>query len=95
MNEKILNKKFKKAVFSGYDANDVDSFFDTVITYLENNDKMLESHKANMAKQEKLIAELQTKVAELQNENNKLSLTVKTYEDEGYGKNWLKPNNQN
>ena len=90
MNEKILNKKFKKAVFSGYDMADVDAFFDLVIEYLKNNDKMVELYKGDNAQLKKQILELQAKLDELLKQNKKLAAEVKTYE--GYGKNWLKPN---
>ena len=34
MREDILNKKFNKKIHSGYDPEDVDVFFDGVISYL-------------------------------------------------------------
>ncbi|MDR3330420.1 MAG: DivIVA domain-containing protein [Mycoplasmataceae bacterium] len=35
MMDQILKKKFNKRIHSGYDPEDVDQFFDGVITYLE------------------------------------------------------------
>lgn len=58
MNEKILNKKFKKTIFSGYETEDVDSFFDSVIEYLKQNDKK--------------INDLEQTIASLKAENDKL-----------------------
>ncbi len=59
MNEKILNKKFKKTIFSGYETEDVDSFFDLVIEYLKQNDKK--------------IVDLEQALATLKADNEKLT----------------------
>lgn len=87
MNEKILNKQFKKAAFSGYDATDVDSFFDSVIVYLKNNDKMVELYKEDLAKLKNAYLKLQQDFEALKAKNRKLEQEVKDYEAEGYGKN--------
>ncbi len=84
MIDKILNKEFKRAILAGYDAYDVDAFFDSVIEYLKNinsNDKtfMDEINKLQNEKKQ-LQEELDIKTREL-SEKNKL---IKQLHDEGY-----------
>lgn len=93
MNEKILNKKFKKGIFSGYDTADVDAFFDHVIEYLKNNDKMVELYKDDIAKLKEQIKQLQEANEQLKQQTTKLANEVKSLEEEGYGKSWLKSHN--
>ncbi|MCQ3907793.1 MAG: DivIVA domain-containing protein [Mycoplasmoidaceae bacterium] len=88
--EKILNKKFKKAVFSGYDSADVDSFYDKVIEYLKNNDKMVESYKDDALKLKEQVKNLTSLNATLNQEKVKLEQTIKEYQEEGYGSMLLK-----
>ena len=84
MIDKILNKEFKKAILAGYDAYDVDAFFDLVIEYLKkinSNDKTFideinKLHRENKELQEKL----DFKIQEL-SEKNRL---IKQLQDEGY-----------
>lgn len=85
MIDKILNKEFKRAILAGYDAQDVDAFFDFVIEYLKkinSNDKVFidEINKLNQEKKE-LQEKLDNKNQELF-EKNKL---IKQLQDEGYG----------
>ncbi len=92
--EKILNKKFKKAVFSGYDTVDVDSFFDQIIEYLKTNDKMVELYKKDSSEALAKVKGLQDQIANLQKENKRLVNEVKEYQEEGYGNMLLKQRNQ-
>ncbi|MCQ2957044.1 MAG: DivIVA domain-containing protein [Mycoplasmoidaceae bacterium] len=94
MTEKILNKKFKKAVFSGYDTVDVDGFFDTVIEYLKNNDKMVELYKKDSSDAIAKVKGLENQIANLEKEKNRLINEVKEYQEEGYGNMLLKQRNQ-
>lgn len=94
INEKILNKKFKKAVFSGYDSADVDTFFDSVIEYLKNNDKMVELYKKEAEKLKMDIQALKVANNSLEKDNAKLQREIKEFRDEGYGSMRLKPTNQ-
>lgn len=94
MTEKILNKKFKKAVFSGYDTADVDSYFDEVIEYLKNNDKMVELYKDDNDKLKNQLKDLMAVNANLEKEKKKLIREIKEYEEEGYGNMLLKHRNQ-
>ncbi len=94
INEKILNKKFKKAVFSGYDSADVDTFFDSVIEYLKNNDKMVELYKKEAEKLKMDIQALKVANNSLEKDNAKLQREIKEFRDEGYGSMRLRPSNQ-
>lgn len=94
MNEKILNKKFKKAVFSGYDMTDVDSFYDSIIEYLKNNNKMVELYKADANKFKEQVKALQSTNAALLKDKAKLIKEIQELKSEGYGKPWLKGYNQ-
>ena len=94
MTEKILNKKFKKAVFSGYDSADVDSFYDYVIEYLQNNDKMVESYKEDALKYKEQVEKLTSLNNALVKERERLQNTIKEYQEEGYGNMLLKHRNQ-
>ena len=94
MTEKILNKKFKKAVFSGYDSSDVDAFYDQVIEYLKNNDKVLESYKEDTLKYKDQVEKLTSLNDALTKEREKLQNTIKEYQEEGYGNMLLKHRNQ-
>ena len=38
--KEILEKKFKKSIFSGYDPFDVDNFFDRIIIYINDPNKI-------------------------------------------------------
>ncbi len=85
MNEKILNKKFKKTIFSGYETEDVDSFFDEVIEYLKKNDSQIEDLEKN-------VATLRSENQKLLASNAKLTSDAETYkklalelDKEGYG----------
>lgn len=90
MNEKILNKKFKKSVFSGYDTVDVDSFFDQIIEYLQNNDKKVQSYIEENQNLNNQIKKLNGTIANLEKEKAKLAAQVKEYQEEGYDSIFLK-----
>lgn len=88
--EKILNKKFKKAVFSGYDAIDVDTFYDSVIEYLKNNDKMVELYKDEATNLKVELQKLKVANNNLEKQNAKLQKEVQELKEEGYGSLSLK-----
>ncbi|MDR2567737.1 MAG: DivIVA domain-containing protein [Mycoplasmataceae bacterium] len=82
--KKLLNKKFIKAYKSGYDAEEVDEFFDYVSEFIG-------SFKDDYANWEKKAAELvasNKKILEENNrlveENKKLLNTIEIYKQEGY-----------
>ncbi|XQP55749.1 MAG: DivIVA domain-containing protein [Mycoplasmoidaceae bacterium] len=88
--EEIINKKFKKAVFSGYDSVDVDAFFDQVIEYLQNNDKIVKSYKDDMEKMKNEMKKMNSTIESLEKDKAKLKEKVKEYQDEGYDNIFLK-----
>lgn len=94
ISQKILNKKFKMAAFSGYDTTDVDSFFDSVIEYLKNNDKMVELYKDELAALKVELQKLKVANNNLEKEKKKLLEEIKTYQEEGYGNTWFKNRSQ-
>lgn len=92
--DKILNKKFKKSVFSGYDSTDVDSFFDFVIEHIQSNIKLIKSNATTISDLEKQVKQLQLEKTTLQNDNNRLNKEVEEYQEEGYGNMLLKRRSQ-
>ncbi len=92
--EEILNKKFKKAVFSGYDTADVDAFFDEVIEYVEDCHKSVELYKEDVQRAYDEIDKRDVIIAELEKEKAKLLQEVADYKEEGYGNMLLKHRNQ-
>ena len=85
MQEKILNKQFKKTAFAGYETIDVDSFFDQVIDYLEANDKSLETFKQEIEKLRDQLAKIKKENVKLTQELEQQTAIVKQYISEGYG----------
>ena len=85
MEEKILNKQFKKTAFAGYETIDVDSFFDQVIDYLKANDKSLEVYKQEIDKLRAELAKAKTENSKLYQELAQQTALVKQFEAEGYG----------
>ena len=77
--DEILNKKFKSKIHSGYDPEDVDTFFDETIEYIKTVDEYRKSlddivngyeRKINLLisqidDKEKMINTLQTKLDEM------------------------------
>jgi DivIVA domain-containing protein len=81
----ILNKKFEKRIHSGYDPEDVDLFFDDVITYLneingivDNLDKANKEHQDQVKKLNEQLEQKKQTIQLLSEENNILK-------KEGYG----------
>jgi DivIVA domain-containing protein len=75
----IVNKKFNKVIYSGYDPEDVDSFFDKVVAYLnEINSELSETKIYDETVNDrlsKLTADVNlknSKIAELEGEINDL-----------------------
>ena len=81
---KILTKKFASKIHAGYDPNDVDSFFDDVITYLQEVKKLADE---NLKVKDDYIQQIN----KLEEENNELKKQIATkdneismYRNEGY-----------
>lgn len=80
----ILDKKFKKTVFSGYEATDVDAFFDKVIEYIKALEKNVDEYKAVADNAKSEIEKLTRENANLLSKNSALSVQNKNYEANGY-----------
>lgn len=85
MNEKILNKKFKKTIFSGYETEDVDSFFDLVIEYLKQNDLKVDSLEKELASLKQDNEKLAAQNIKLTHQANTYKKLAEELEKEGYG----------
>jgi DivIVA domain-containing protein len=83
MNE-ILQKKFSKRIHSGYDPEDVDKFFDYIISYLDevniNSNRLHEQLKSLEEDNRKLKEQIEQK----NNSINTLNNQVDYYRREGY-----------
>ncbi len=80
----ILNKKFSKDFGAGYNANEVDEFFDEVIEYVKkkNSDIELLTKQINSLQQE---CNLRTKEIEYYKEKvNALSVNLEKLNSDGY-----------
>ena len=84
MSKIILNKKFKKTAFAGYDTIDVDSFFDLVIQYLDSNDKKVAEYKAILDKIRNDNTDLKKQIDLLTKSNNEKQAKIDTFYAEGY-----------
>lgn len=84
MNEKILNKKFKKTIFSGYETEDVDSFFDLVIEYLKQNDKTIEDLQKTLVQLKADNQQLKEQNLKLVQDANKYKILASELQKDGY-----------
>jgi DivIVA domain-containing protein len=84
MMDEILRKKFSKRIHSGYDPEDVDKFFDYVISYLNevniNSNGLYEELKNLQAENLKLKEQLEQK----NNVINTLNNQIDYFRKEGY-----------
>lgn len=89
MIEKILDKKFKKSMFAGYEPLDVDGFFDTTITYIREIMQMNDRLKLLNDQLTKKATDLEQKLQSIQLKNSELQSEVEQYLKEGYGQRHL------
>jgi DivIVA domain-containing protein len=84
MMEEILAKKFSKRIHSGYDPEDVDKFFDYIISYLNevniNSNRLFEELQKYQLDNRKLKGQLEQK----NNTINTLNSQVEYFRKEGY-----------
>jgi DivIVA domain-containing protein len=84
MMDEILQKKFSKRIHSGYDPEDVDKFFDYVITYLNevniNSARLFEKLKETENENRQLKEQLEQK----NNSINALNGQIEYFRREGY-----------
>jgi len=82
--EEILNKKFKKSIFSGYDTLDVDEYFDRVIEYIKNCDKRTKEAEELVATLKLENDKLSQQVAKLSTDLASAETLVKEFKQNGY-----------
>lgn len=82
---KILNKKFNKSLYAGYDPVDVDSFFDEVINYINEVSDFDEKTKEQSSVIEKKYKELVEQNKQYKEEIQDLKTQVDKFIKEGYG----------
>ena len=87
--EEILNKKFKSKIHSGYDPEDVDLFFDGLITYINN----VNEYRKNM---DNIVKNYEAKINKLRSdsiEKDKMIVALQSKVDqfikEGYGNSYI------
>jgi DivIVA domain-containing protein len=83
--QEILNKKFEKKIHSGYDPEDVDLFFDSIISYLNDvNNVVNDLDKSNKDYQEK-IKKLNEQIEQKSQTIQLLTEENRILKAEGYG----------
>lgn len=81
----ILNKKFEKRIHSGYDPEDVDLFFDSVINYLNDVNVIVNELDETNKKYQEQIKSLNEQLERKKQEIGLLVEKNKILESEGYG----------
>ncbi|MDR3163740.1 MAG: DivIVA domain-containing protein [Mycoplasmataceae bacterium] len=82
--EEILNKKFNRRIHSGYDPEDVDSFFDSIIAFLQDVNTVvgeLDTHNQNLLIE---IKQLKEQLNQKDQTIQTLSQEINTLKSEGY-----------
>jgi DivIVA domain-containing protein len=82
--KEILEKKFMKSIHAGYDAEDVDNFFDQVIKYL---DEVNEVTKEIYNENSRLAQEIKKYQEEIERKNQTIQTNVQELDElkkEGY-----------
>lgn len=82
--QKILNKKFSKKIYSGYDAEDVDAFFDEVINYIEDIDNEMKLVDKNKNELVNKIDELYNLIDQKDQLIKTLQYEIDEYKRDGY-----------
>ncbi|MCF0227955.1 MAG: DivIVA domain-containing protein [Malacoplasma sp.] len=81
---KILDKVFKKAISTGYDADEVDAFFDEVIDYIKQVRELQKSLSAKLEAKDQEIIKLNSKIQQDEEKCKKLEKIIEEYKDNGY-----------
>ena len=87
--KEILEKKFKKSIFSGYDPYDVDLFFDKTIAYINDLLEIKGSLENEIELWRKKYFKLLEQKNILVNQNTILKNEISEYQKEGYGQKHL------
>ena len=80
---KILDKTFKSG-FSGYNADEVDAFFEEVIVYIKQVRELPKKLSSQLAAKDKEIAKLFAKIQALEITKKDLEERIKNFEENGY-----------
>ncbi|MDR2461727.1 MAG: DivIVA domain-containing protein [Mycoplasmataceae bacterium] len=84
LEKEILDKKFRKKLYAGYDPEDVDIFFDKIISYIKDiNITISEYRKKNNDNSEK-IKELEQKLEQKESIINEINFQLESIKKEGY-----------
>ena len=81
---KIRDKVFKKAISTGYDADEVDAFFDEVIDYIKQVRELQKTLSAQLQVKDKEIAKLNSRIQQIENEAKKIEEELSDLKKEGY-----------
>ena len=81
---KILDKVFKKAISTGYDAEQVDSFFDEVIEYIKQVRQLQKTLSAQLQVKDQQIAKLHGQIKQLEDKCHQLEDDIEEYRKNGY-----------
>ncbi|MDR1235082.1 MAG: DivIVA domain-containing protein [Mycoplasmataceae bacterium] len=84
MMEEILNKKFGKRIHSGYDPEDVDAFFDYVISYLQDVNRDVSSLQNELKAKDGDVQKLKESLEQKNNTIATLNGQVEYYRANGY-----------
>ena len=87
--KEILEKKFKKSIFSGYDPYDVDLFFDKTILYIKDILEVNSSLENEIELWRKKYFKMLEQKNNLDNQNKILKNEINEYQKEGYGQKHL------
>ncbi len=87
--KEILDKKFKKSIFSGYDPLDVDHFFDKTIAYINDLLKIKCSLESEIESWKIKYCKLLEQKNGLITQNTILKNEISEYQKEGYGQKHL------
>lgn len=82
--EKILNKKFNRCIHSGYDPEDVDSFFDEVITFLQEVNVIADELSLTNQNLVNEIKQLKEQLSQKDQTIQTLTQEIITLKEEGY-----------
>ena len=81
---KILDKVFKSTASAGYDADEVDAFFDEIIDYIRGVRELQKTLWVQLENKDKEIAKLKLKIQQIEAEAKKTEERLKDLEAEGY-----------
>jgi DivIVA domain-containing protein len=84
MMDEILQKKFGKRIHSGYDPEDVDHFFDYVITYLNEVNVNVNRLQEELKTQQGDVVKLKEQIEQKNNTINTLNSQIDYFRREGY-----------